>query len=110
LDFKIQVKRGRAWSPKLLLVGIKNPLPWPCSARATTFQRLPTSLNQSYSVFIVMPIGFLRCNQERSLHGNGKGAANGPILQNIQLQACINEDQFHFGTLYKTKLEIIENC
>jgi hypothetical protein len=57
-----------------------------------------------------MPIGFLRCNQERSLHGNGKGAANGPILQNIQLQACINEDQFHFGTLYKTKLEIFENC
>jgi len=38
------------------------------------------------------------------------GAANDPILQNIQLQACINEDQFHFGTLYKTKLEIFENC
>jgi len=30
-------------------------------------------------------------------------AAYGPILQIMQLQACINEDQFHFGTLYKKK-------
>jgi hypothetical protein len=36
-------------------------------------------------------------------------AANAPFA-NMQLQACMNEDLFHFGTLYKTKLKSIQTC